>query len=76
MPSFPFLGSLFSSTPASNNMAYPDKRSDDEWQAVLNPGTYRYHINELCSELDAKDARRAIPDLEGKGYRATLYWQI
>ena len=38
MPSIPFLGSLFSSTPASAKMTYPDQRSDQEWQAVLNKG--------------------------------------
>lgn len=40
MPTIPFLGSLFS-TSASNSkeMAdYPVKKSDDEWQAILNKG--------------------------------------
>jgi peptide-methionine (R)-S-oxide reductase len=41
MPSIPFLGSLFSSTPASNKMSYPDQRSKDEWQAVLSPEQFR-----------------------------------
>ena len=39
MPSIPFFGSLFSSTPASAKMTYTDNRSDQEWQAVLNKGT-------------------------------------
>ncbi len=39
MPTIPFLGSLFgTSTPASSKMSYPDQRSNDEWQAVLNKG--------------------------------------
>lgn len=38
MPSIPFFSSFFSSTPASNNMSYPDQRTDAEWRAVLSPG--------------------------------------
>lgn len=38
MPSFPFLGSLFSSSSSSKNMSYPLQKSDDEWQAVLSKG--------------------------------------
>ncbi|KAL8305841.1 hypothetical protein RB597_003475 [Gaeumannomyces tritici] len=41
MPSIPFLGSFFSSTPSSSNMAFPDKRSDEEWRAVLSPEQFR-----------------------------------
>jgi len=37
MPSIPFLGSLFSSTPASSKMSYPDERTSDEWRAILSP---------------------------------------
>jgi len=40
MPSIPFFGSLFSSTPASSRMTYADNRSDQEWQAVLNKGPF------------------------------------
>jgi hypothetical protein len=38
MPTIPFFGSLFSSSSSSNDMSYPDQRSDQEWQAVLNKG--------------------------------------
>lgn len=40
MPSVPFLGSLFGTkaADASKMTSYPDKRSDDEWRAVLNKG--------------------------------------
>lgn len=39
MPTIPFLGSLFSSSASSRKeMSYPVKKTDDEWQAVLNPG--------------------------------------
>lgn len=41
MPTIPFFGSLFSSTPASSKMSYPDERSKDEWQAVLNKEQFR-----------------------------------
>ncbi|KAI1611467.1 methionine-R-sulfoxide reductase SelR [Exophiala viscosa] len=40
MPSIPLLGSLFS-TSSSEKMSYPDGRSDDEWQAVLNKEQFR-----------------------------------
>lgn len=38
MPSIPFFGSLFSSSSTSKDMSYPDQRSKEEWQAVLNKG--------------------------------------
>lgn len=39
MPTIPFLGALFgSSASAQDKMSYPDKRTDDEWRAVLNKG--------------------------------------
>jgi peptide-methionine (R)-S-oxide reductase len=38
MPTFPFLGSLFSSD--STKMSFPVQKSDDEWRAVLNKGTF------------------------------------
>lgn len=41
MPTFPFLGSLFSSSSSSQNMSYPLKKSDDEWQAVLSKEQFR-----------------------------------
>lgn len=41
MSGIPFLGALFGSSSSSkSNMSYPDKRSDDEWRAVLNKGPY------------------------------------
>lgn len=42
MPTIPFLGSLFStSTPASEKMSFPDERTPQEWQAVLNKEQFR-----------------------------------
>lgn len=45
-PTIPFLGALFGSSAKSdsqsNNMSYPDQRSDDAWQAVLSPGMYAF----------------------------------
>ncbi|KAJ1338338.1 peptide-methionine (R)-S-oxide reductase [Microdochium nivale] len=42
MPTIPFLSSLFGSgSSSSNDMSYPDKRSDDEWRAVLTPEQFR-----------------------------------
>jgi peptide-methionine (R)-S-oxide reductase len=38
MPTIPFLGSFFGSSSSSAKMTYPDQRSDQEWQAVLNKG--------------------------------------
>ena len=41
MPSIPFLSSLFgTSAPAAEKMSYPDQRSSEEWQAVLNKGEH------------------------------------
>lgn len=49
MPSLPLLGSLFgtnaAAADASKMTSYPDKRTDDEWRAVLNKGTYPYLFN-------------------------------
>lgn len=42
MPTIPFFGSLFgSSSAASSKMSYPDKRSPEEWQAVLTKEQFR-----------------------------------
>ena len=38
-PTIPFMGSSFSSSATQQKMSYPDHRSDDEWRAVLNPGS-------------------------------------
>src|SRR5947207_1912806 len=40
MPTIPFLSALFSSS-SSDKMEYPDKRTDDEWRAVLSPEQFR-----------------------------------
>ncbi|KAF4820890.1 hypotheticall protein [Colletotrichum siamense] len=40
MPSIPFLGALFGSS-SQDKMSYPDKRTDDEWRAVLNKEQFR-----------------------------------
>jgi len=42
MPSFPFLGALFSS---SSSMAetYPVMQTEDWWRAHLTPGTFFFH---------------------------------
>ncbi|KAJ5899559.1 hypothetical protein N7495_004303 [Penicillium taxi] len=44
-PKIPILGALFSSKSNSNEktgtMSYPDQRSEEQWRAVLNPGTER-----------------------------------
>ncbi|KAH6958921.1 hypothetical protein HG530_015308 [Fusarium avenaceum] len=42
MSGIPFLGALFgTSSKNSSNMSYPDKRSNDEWRAVLNKEQFR-----------------------------------
>ncbi|KAL8920536.1 MAG: hypothetical protein Q9172_004463 [Xanthocarpia lactea] len=42
MPTIPFLGSLFTSSAQSRQMAdYPVKKSDDEWRAILNKEQFR-----------------------------------
>lgn len=41
MSGIPFLGALFGSKSSSSNMTYPDQRSKDEWQAVLNKEQFR-----------------------------------
>lgn len=40
MPTIPFLSSFFSSS-ASEKMSYPDERTPQEWQAVLNKEQFR-----------------------------------
>lgn len=40
MPTIPFLSSFFGTSSSSQTMSYPVQKSDDEWQAVLNPGTF------------------------------------
>lgn len=37
----PFISSLFGTSSSSDKMSYPDKRSDDEWRAVLNKEQFR-----------------------------------
>lgn len=73
MPSIPFLGSLFgSSASASANMSYPDNRSDQEWQAVLNKG--KYLLRSLRKQADK--VFRAVPHSPRKRHRSPLHWQI
>lgn len=41
-PTIPFFGAFFSSNrnnESSEAMSYPDQRSEDQWRAVLNPGS-------------------------------------
>lgn len=47
MPSIPILGSLFGTkaADASKMSSFPDQRSDDEWRAVLNKGTFFNHLH-------------------------------
>ena len=52
MPSIPFLGSLFSSTPASSKMSYPDERTKDEWRAVLSPREYLLLSSRCIGHID------------------------
>ncbi|KAH6981133.1 Mss4-like protein [Ilyonectria sp. MPI-CAGE-AT-0026] len=41
-PMSSFLGSLFgTSSSKSSNMSYPDQRTNDEWQAILNKEQFR-----------------------------------
>ncbi|KAJ5089897.1 hypothetical protein N7532_008581 [Penicillium argentinense] len=43
-PTIPFQGAFFGSISKqtdANNMSYPDKRSEDQWRAVLNPEQFR-----------------------------------
>ena len=49
MPTFPLLGSLFSSS-STDKMSYPVQKSDDEWRAVLSKGNQLYPSN-LISPL-------------------------
>lgn len=46
MPSIPLLGSFFSTKAADANKmtSYPDKRTDNEWRAVLNKGIYCFPL--------------------------------
>ncbi|KAJ5093431.1 hypothetical protein N7456_009292 [Penicillium angulare] len=43
-PTIPFFGAFFSSNKPdeqTENMSFPDQRSDDQWRAVLNPEQFR-----------------------------------
>lgn len=41
MPTIPFLSSLFGTSASSQKMSYPDARTSQEWQAVLNKDQFR-----------------------------------
>lgn len=71
MPTIPFLGSLFSSSSSSANMTYPDQRTEQEWQAVLNKG-------ENCSIIPSAvlmltPERRTIQNPPTKRHRSSGY---
>lgn len=62
-PSIPFFGAFFSSSSKgeeSGNMSYPDQRSEDQWKAVLSPGTYIDHSG-LSQPATNLRGNRAIP---------------
>lgn len=46
-PTIPFLGALFSSKAAAEEMSYPDQRSEDQWRAVLSPGPLTLLLREI-----------------------------
>mgnify|MGYP005989384995 FL=1 len=59
MSGIPFLGALFgSSSNSSSKMSYPDQRSNDEWRAVLNKGTFapRVHIDEIATNFEPQSS--------------------
>lgn len=80
MPTIPFLSSFFGTTSSSSNMSYPLQKSDDEWQAVLNPGRYRvafiHHSSTAHSSLMLTSPPRTIPHNPTKRYRSTLHRRL
>jgi peptide-methionine (R)-S-oxide reductase len=75
MPSIPFLGSLFGSSASSSaNMSYPDKRSDQEWQAVLNKG--KFCLLQTLHTRRANKLFRTIPRPPRERHRSPFYWGI
>lgn len=52
MSGIPFLGALFgTSASKSSDMSYPDKRTNDEWRAVLNKGLYNPPVPNLRKQM-------------------------
>ena len=81
MPTIPFLGSLFSSKSSSSNMEYPLKKTDDEWQAVLNKGERPLTHNSNATAYLPLGAitdslTRAIPHPPRKRHRAPRQREI
>lgn len=75
MPSIPFLGALFGSSASSSSsskMTYPDKRSDQEWQAVLNKGQLIFPRPSTSANM----RRRTIPRNPRKRHRSAVHGQI
>lgn len=51
MPTIPFLSSFFGTSTPSRDMSYPVQKSDDEWQAVLNPGMCTLALTSLGAPI-------------------------
>lgn len=75
MPTIPILGSFFGSSSSSAKMTYPDQRSDQEWQAVLNKGlNYPLYLCGGCICLSTDflyPPPRTISDFARKGHRSS-----
>lgn len=76
-PTIPFIGSLFNSSAkaeSSDDMSYPDQRSDDEWRAVLSPGSLLPPL--LLGMSLTANANRTIPHPPRKRNRTPLYRRL
>lgn len=76
-PTIPFIGSLFSSSAkaeSSDDMSYPDQRSDDEWRAVLSPGSPS-PANPIEGPL-SNSRNRTIPHPPRKRHRTSLHRRL
>ena len=76
MPTIPFLSSFFSTSSSSNNMSFPLQKSDNEWQAVLNPGMpfLAYHI--LAPDFILTETPRAVSHPPPERHRSPLHWGL